>query len=196
MTVKTIGLTGGIGSGKSFISKIFKLLDIPVYNSDENAKLLMTENKGLKDNIIKLLGKKSYSSDGQLNRKFISDSVFNNVEILAKLNGIVHPAVRKDFNKFVSEHKYSAYVINEAALFVENGSHKDFDYLITVVAPVDLRIERVMERDQVSKDEVLLRMSNQSSDEEKKEKSQFLIYNDITENLFSQISNIHRKLVK
>ncbi|WP_235296024.1 dephospho-CoA kinase [Portibacter marinus] len=196
MAPKTIGLTGGIGSGKSFIAEIFKILGIQVYNSDINAKLLMSENKQLKNGIIKLLGKKAYHSDGQLNRELIAEKIFKNKSKLEKINNLVHPAVREDFQNFVKKHKKHQYVINEAALFVENGSHKDFDHLITVVAPEEVRIERVMKRDGVNQEEVVERMQNQSSDESKMKVSDHVIFNDASENLFVQISSIHQALVK
>ena len=171
-------------------------MNIPVYNSDTNAKVLMVENKELKDGIIQLIGKKAYTSDGQLNRPYIAEKIFKNKSLLEKMNALVHPAVRIDFKKFMKKHKKKPYIINEAALFVENGSYKDFDQLITVVAPEEIRIERVLSRDNSSREEVLKRIKNQSSDDKKMKVSDHVIFNDALENLFVQISKIHGNLLK
>jgi dephospho-CoA kinase len=197
MTVKIVGLTGGIGSGKTFISEIFRLMGIPIYNSDIQAKRLMAENLDVINDIKNLLGIDAYDSAGNLDRKYIAEIIFNNPEKLEKLNAIVHPSVRKDFEEYakMQSELNPPYIINEAALFVENGSYKDFDKLICVVAPEALRIKRVMNRDQTDVEGVKERIRAQSTDEAKIAVSDFVIYNDAYDNLFEQIMKIHAELI-
>lgn len=195
MKTLTIGLTGGIGSGKTYVSKILMNMGIPVYNSDDNAKRLMVENKEVIASIISLLGDEAYTKEKDLNKAHISAIIFKNPKKRIGLNKIVHPAVRKDFKRYVKEHKMHPFVINEAALFVENGSYKDFDKLISVIAPMPLRIERIKKRDKSKADAILARMSAQSTDEEKISVSDYVIYNDASDNLLRQISEIHSELI-
>lgn len=194
--MKKIGLTGGIGSGKTFIAGIFQKIGIPVYNSDFHAKRLMTSNKELVKEITQLFGKSAYDKDGALNKNHLSSLIFSDATKLEALNSLVHPAVRKDFEHWAAKQKKCSYVINEAALFVENGSHSSFDALITVLSPMALRIKRVMERDQKSKKEIMARINNQSSDEEKIKVSRFLIYNDNSDMLLQQISKINQSILQ
>ena len=143
-----VGLTGGIGSGKTTVAKMFEDLNIPVYNSDQEAKLLMVNSKQLKVKIKELLGKNAYDKK-VLNRKYIADKVFTNPELLAELNAIVHPAVRKHFIDWVVKQD-SAYVIQETAIIFENSSQSKYDKIILVTAPEEVRIQRVMDRDKIS----------------------------------------------
>jgi len=191
----TIGLTGGIGSGKTFISSIFASMGVPIYDSDANAKRLMLENAEVMVDIKNLLGEKAYDSSGNLNRKFIAEIVFKEQKKLTKLNEIVHPAVRKDFLRYTQENQNKPIIINEAALFVENGSYRDFDYLISVVAPKRLRLQRVIKRDSSNINAVKSRIKAQSTDEEKIAVSHYVIYNDASDNLFRQISGIYAELL-
>lgn len=197
MSVKTVGLTGGIGSGKTFVARIFKIMNIPVYNSDLHAKRLMTEDSDVIRSLKDLLGVQAYDSEGGLDRTYIANVVFKDPVKLGKLNEIVHPAVRRDFKNYVETLSDSLvpYIINEAALFVENGTYKDFDVLASVVAPEALRIKRILSRDDTDITSIQERMQAQSSDQSKIEVSDFVIYNDACDNLFTQITKIHAELL-
>jgi dephospho-CoA kinase len=190
--MKIIGLTGGIGSGKTTVAKLFMELGVPVYNSDLHAKELMENSAEIRKAIIDLLGKDSYA-EGRLNKKYIANKVFSNKELLQKLNAIVHPAVRKDFMEWV-EKKKSPYVIQEAAILFENNSYKNFDKIILVKAPKLVRIDRIRERDQSAKDEVLARMKNQWEDSQKIPLSDFIIENIDLDKTKFQVGEIHHQL--
>lgn len=191
MSSRIIGLTGGIGSGKSFVSSIFSDMGIPIYDSDSNAKRLMNEETSLIKAIKDLFGKNAYNKTG-LNTDLISKEIFNKSDLREKLNSVVHPAVRNDFLKWANQHETAPYVINEAALFVENNTYPDFDFLITVVSPLPLRISRVIERSQLPEKRILQIIESQASDELKILKSNFVIYNDQLNTLFQQVAVIHR----
>lgn len=184
-----IGITGGIGSGKSTVCQIFELLLIPVYSADREAKNLMVRNKNLKREIIKLLGKESYRN-GELNRTFIAFRIFNDKDLLTKMNSIVHPVVKKDFIKW-STQKSAPYVIYEAALMIESGSYKLMDKLIVVTAPSELRIDRVCIRDSVERDKVVERINNQMCQEEMVKYADHVITNDGKLSLIKQVVKLH-----
>nr|WP_298925663.1 dephospho-CoA kinase [uncultured Allomuricauda sp.] len=189
-----VGLTGGIGSGKSTVSGMFKDLGVPVYDSDSEAKRLMTTSAELKKAIIELLGKRAYD-DKTLNRSFIANQIFENPETLQKLNKIVHPAVRTDFLEW-TEIQEAPYVIQETALIFENEAQENYDFVILVTAPEDLRLQRVMERDEASKEEVLNRMRNQMSDDKKVALSNFCIDNINLEITKKRVAELHQRLVR
>lgn len=189
-----IGLTGGIGSGKTTVSGLFEDLGVPVYNSDEEAKRLMQSSEKLKRAIIELLGKKSYKKD-TLNRSYIAQLVFNDKELLAALNALVHPAVKKDFKKWLRK-KNVPYVIQEAAILFENGSYKEYDKLILVKAPKRIRLKRLKARDGSSEEDILARMKNQWSDTRKAKLSDFVIENIDLDKTKSRVRRIHRQLIK
>lgn len=184
-----VGITGGIGAGKTTVSKIFRALGVPVYYSDDRAKALM--HLELKDQIVDLLGKDSYDEKGSLNRPYIASKVFNDKDLLSQLNQIVHPAVRKDYKCF-SECQTAEYSLNEAALLVENDSYKNLDALIVVSAPENARIERVMKRDDASIEQVKARIANQISDEERNDKATYIINNDDQNSLIEQVLKVHQ----
>ena len=163
--MKIIGLTGGIGSGKSTISKEFKCNSIPVYDSDTRAKILMNSSKVLKAKLIEFFGSSAYSN-GFLNKKYISNLIFNDSSALNKINSIVHPEVFDDFINWKSRLN-NDFVIYESALVFESGSYKLNDYNILVISDINKRIERVTKRDNVKKDDVLLKMNNQWPDQKK-----------------------------
>jgi dephospho-CoA kinase len=190
-----IGITGNIGSGKTTVCKIFETLGIPVYYADIEAKRLMIENTHVVEKIKLLFGLKAYLEDGSLDRKYISEVVFNNPQVLSKLNYIVHPAVREDSERWAKAQKGAAYVLKEAALLVESESYKDLDKLIVVTAPIETRIQRVMKRDHVNKEAVLAREKNQMSEDKKIELADYKINNDGTEALIPQIHKIHQELL-
>lgn len=189
-----VGVTGGIGSGKSMVCKIFKTLGISTYDADSQAKKLMLLDDVLKQQIVDGFGKESYLENGDINRDYLAKTVFSNPEKLTHLNGLVHPAVAKDFETWVNEQK-TRYVIKEAALLIESGSYKHLDKLINISAPLELRIERVMKRDAFrTKDEIIRIINNQLSEEARNEKADFVIKNDESELLVNQVLELHKQL--
>ena len=190
-----IGITGNIGSGKTTVCKIFETFGIPIYYADVEAKRLMIENANVKEKIKLLFGLKAYAQDGSLNREYIGGIVFNNPQMLTKLNYIVHPAVRADSARWAKEQKNAPYVLKEAALMVESENYKDVDKLIVVTAPLEIRLERVMQRDEVNKESVLSREKNQMSESEKVALADYTINNDGTQALIPQIHKIHQELI-
>ncbi|HLK30658.1 MAG TPA: dephospho-CoA kinase [Puia sp.] len=187
-----IGLTGGIGSGKSTVAKIFEVLGIPMYYADDAAKRLMNEDDNLKKEIIKNFGEESYIN-GKLNRAYISSIVFNNKDKIELLNSLTHPAVMHDSERWMKE-QTAPYAIREAALIFESGINKHLDYVIGVSSPEELRIERTMKRDHVSREEVQKRMKNQMNEDEKMKLCDFVIYNDEKQLMMPQVLELHRKL--
>jgi len=189
-----IGITGGIGSGKTTVCKVFQLQHIPVFYADTQAKIIMQTDLQLVADIKDAFGKDVYSPGGVLNRSMLAALVFSDEEKLKKLNSLVHPAVFKAFDKWVAQQE-APYVMKEAALLFESGSYKDCDYTILVKAPQRLKIARIMERDKVSESDVLKRMSKQLSDEEKELRSDFIILNDEQQMLIPQVLDLHEKLL-
>jgi dephospho-CoA kinase len=188
-----IGLTGGIGSGKTIVAKMFETLGIPVYYADEAARRLMNEDAALKEKIISSFGKESYV-DGKLNRSYISSVVFADAEKLGLLNSLVHPVTIKDANAWMQQ-QTSAYAIKEAALTFESGSNKELDKIIGVYAPVPLRILRVMQRDHLDRDQVLSRMNRQMNEEEKMRLCDYVITNDEQSMVIPQVLELHKKFL-
>ncbi|SEM12288.1 dephospho-CoA kinase [Aquimarina amphilecti] len=188
-----IGLTGGIGSGKSTVAKMFADLGVPIYIADDEAKKLMHDDLSVKNQIIELLGVESYIEE-ELNRPFIADKVFNNKELLEKLNSIVHPAVADHFVKWKNKQK-SEYVIKEAAILFENGGYQQCDFTILVTAPEETRIKRVLKRDNTTKSQVLARLKNQWKDSKKIPLANFVIINTKLEETWLQVKKIHNKVI-
>jgi len=182
-----VGLTGGIGSGKTTVANFFVELGVPVYNSDKEAKRLMKSSKKVKKAIVELLGEKAYEGK-KLNKTYVSKRIFNNKMELEKLNAIVHPAVRKDFLRWVKRQK-SSYVIQETALIFENSNQDFYDKIILVTAPETERIQRVMKRSGILEKEILARMRNQWLDEKKEQFSDYVIHN-------LELSKTKRKVAK
>lgn len=191
----SVGITGGIGSGKTLVCTIFQILGISIYNSDIEAKKIMETNQQVKKEIIKLLGEESYLNNLYLNRKFIAQKVFNQNELLSKLNNIVHPAVRQDA-KIWSEKipQDSGYYLRESAILFETGIYKQLHFNILVIAPEKLRIQRIKNRDGLSDDDITLRIHNQWGDEQKLQLTDFIINNDGNNFLIPQILKIHHSL--
>jgi len=189
-----IGLTGGIGSGKSTVARIFEVLSIPVYYADEAARRLMNEHQELKNQIRELFGEAAYI-DGQLNRAYIGGTVFSDAGKLARLNAIVHPKTREDAAAWMRK-QHASYAIKEAALIFEAGLETGLDQVIGVTAPVELRIARVMKRDGVSREKVLERMNRQMDEKEKMKRCDFIIENDERTPLLPQVLKIHDTLMK
>lgn len=194
-----VGITGGIGSGKTTVCKLFEQLGVPIYYADDRAKYLMQHEHYLIDLIKQNFGAEVYDNGGVLNRRLLAEKVFNNSEKLALLNSLVHPAVFRDTERFVEQQqiKNLPYAMKEAALLVETGSYKSLNKLIVVTAPLELRIQRVMERDGATQDEVLARMRNQLPEEEKLKLADYIITNDKDEeHLKQQVLNIHEQLLE
>ena len=190
-----IGITGGIGSGKSYVCEIFRHLGVPVFNADFQAKELMNNDCEVKQNLIKTLGINTISNDGSLNKKFIAEAIFNDNSLLQEVNKIVHPATLNAFNNWALTTK-SNYVLLESAILFESKSNEVTDAVITVTAPSLLRIQRVIKRDGLTKQQVLLRMSRQWSEKEKKEKADYIIVNNEKKMLLPQILKIHTLIIE
>ena len=188
-----VGITGGIGVGKTTIAKIFHLLGIALYNADEQAKLLVTKNMELKDSILQLLGTQSYGEDGSYNRAFVAQKVFDQPLILQQLNSLIHPAVANDFETWC-KNQSSTYVLKEAALLVESGSYKALDKLIVVTAPLAIRIARIEQRDQRSVEEIKSIIDRQLTDEKKIAEADFVISNDNHSLVIPQVLAIDAQL--
>ena len=190
-----IGITGGIGAGKSIACKIFSCLGIPVYYADDRAKQLMLEDEALKEAISANFGKESYTSNGQLNRSYLADQVFDNEEKLEKLNALVHPAVGKDYEAWAARQK-SPYILKEAALLFEAGSYQQLDAVIIVSAPKDVRIERTLMRDSHrSRQQVEDIMSKQWSERKKIKLANYQLINDGKQLLLPQVLDLHQQLL-
>lgn len=187
--MKQIGITGGIGSGKTTVAKFFKEFGIPVYIADDEAKKLM-HHAPIKEELIQLFGQEAYDAQDNLNRKYIASQVFNDKPLLEKLNAIVHPRVEEDYKTW-TEKQDSPYVLYEAAILFETGKHQQFDYNILVTAPKQERISRLLQRDNTTKEEIQSRMENQWSDEEKSKLADWIIENvDLLETK-QQVTQLH-----
>lgn len=189
-----VGLTGNIGSGKSTVTRIFETLGVPVYHADEEAKKFLSEKK------IQLAIKEKFGgtvfSGSTIDRKKLASAVFGDQDAIAFLNSLIHPRVREDLKVWFDHHVQYSYVIQEAAILFESGFYREFDKIITVAAPVELAIQRVMQRDGVGKDEIEKRMHHQWALERKIELSQYVIYNDQDHLVIPQVLAIHNELIK
>jgi dephospho-CoA kinase len=189
---KIIGLTGGIGSGKTTVAKYFEQQGIPIYISDLEAKNLMDNPEVIKEIALKFGN--SIISDQGLNREVLSSIVFQDKEKLQELNQIVHPKVKEHFLKWLQENSTQLYVIKESAILFESKSYLDCDYIISVIAPIDIRIERILKRDNTSKEKILLRIENQWTDAQRVEKSDFTIENINWDKTVIKINEILKSL--
>lgn len=188
-----VGLTGGIGSGKTIVAKQFEALGIPVYIADVEAKKLMLRSKIIKRKLMQLFGSEAYVN-GTLNKPLIASIIFKDKMYLKKMNAIVHPKVASHFKKWVLKQN-APYVIKEVAILFENGGNKQCDLVITVTAPKAIRIERVLSRDNTTKDKVEAIMNNQWSDEEKIKNSHFVIDNVVLAETKKQVLHIHQQIL-
>ena len=186
--MKRIGITGGIGAGKSLVAEIIKAMGYPVYNSDERAKELTDSNPKIKEGLIHLFGIEIYQND-TLNKFALAQAIFSDESLREKVNALIHPIVREDFNLWALAQNNSL-VFNESAILFETGSFKNFDAIILVYAPKELRIKRIMKRDNCSENEVLKRMNSQFSDEEKYQLTEFRVLNDEQTPLLVQVEKI------
>lgn len=190
-----IGITGGIGSGKTLVCRIFSVLGIAVYDADREAKALMNTHPDLIDSLKENFGEQVYGPDGKLDRSYLAGEVFGDQEKLDLLNGIVHPIVIQAGVEWMQAQE-GPYSVKEAALLFESGSYQANDYNILVFAPVEERIRRVMTRDGISREQVLARMVKQMPEDEKMKRADFIIYNDGSRALIPQVLELHERFLK
>jgi dephospho-CoA kinase len=190
-----IGLTGGIGSGKTLVGSVFRELGAPVYEADKEARRLMESDQAVLNGVIRLFGEAAYAS-GKLNRTYLAGKVFADDDLLKQLNGIVHPAVRKDFDRWTRQYATRPYVVKEAAILFESGGDAAMDFTVFVKAGEAVRIARVMERDHVTEAEVRKRINKQMDDRRKELLADFVIYNDNDRMILPQIVDLHNKFSK
>lgn len=192
-----IGITGGIGSGKSLVCRIFAQLGVPIYDADSHAKKLMTTDGILISGIKKEFGDLAYHPDGALNRKYLADHVFNNEKKLALLNNLVHPRVGADYEQWVRQHSTHRYVIKEAALLFEAGSAKVLDQIIVVYAPESMRIKRVLSRDaHRTVEQIREIVGKQMPEDEKLKRADHIIVNDETQMIIPQVLKLHQQFLE
>ena len=189
-----VGITGGIGSGKSIVSEIFVRLGISIYNADTRAKWLMNTNDNLKQQFVARWGNQ-LNKNNQLDRSYLAGIIFDNKEAINFVNSLVHPAVRTDFQNWCQSHSEESYVMEEAALLFESHANEEMDIMITVYSDENIRINRVIKRDKLTKEQVISRMNNQLSDEEKVKRSEYIIYNNETKSILEQALNLHKILI-
>ena len=188
-----IGLTGGIGCGKTTVARVFETLGIPVYYADAAAKRLMNEDPAIRSSLIENFGKASYTDSGTLNRSYLASLVFEDPEKREFLNQLIHPATIADANQWLAKQQ-APYALREAALLFESGAAEGLDYVIGVSAPLSVRIRRVMKRDELSEDDVKKRMATQLQDTIKLKLCDFVIINDERVGLLPQVLALHEKL--
>jgi len=194
--VVKVGVTGGIGSGKSVVTKLFALLGVPVYDADSKARFLMENNEALRTSLMVLFGVNVYSNH-HLNRKFLASQVFENAPKLAQLNDLVHPAVATDFEQWLTLHQQAPMVVKEAAIMFESDAYKTLDKIITVFAPEEIRLQRVLMRDpQRTEKEVRAIMSNQFPEEKKLKLADYVIFNDDKHLVIPQVLQLYQTLTK
>ncbi len=191
----TVGITGGIGSGKTLVCKVFSSFGVPVYHSDLRARQLTENDPIILRAISEIFGSGVFNSDN-LDRNALADIVFRDRAALEKLNAIIHPAVKKDVETWMDQQSGADYLIQEAAILFESGAYRNMDAVIAVSAPLEIRIGRVMERDLISRSQVLERINSQLGQEEIDEKADIVILNDGKKMLIPQIAEIHNKMLK
>lgn len=192
--MKIVGLTGGIGSGKTTVAKEFSKLGVPIYIADDEAKKLMNNSKTIQRELVALFGEEAYK-DQELNRPYLAKLIFNNEALLQKMNDIVHPKVADHFKNWLKKQD-APYIIKEVAILFENGSYKQCDYVITVTAAIETRKERLLKRDVTTVAKIEAIMNNQWPDQKKIERSQFVIYNDILEDTIVQVQKTHNSILE
>lgn len=188
-----VGLTGGIGSGKSTVAAIFEEMGIPVFYADDEAKQLYHE-PDVRSEVITLLGEDAYDQE-HLNKTYVANRVFKDEALLNKLNAIIHPRVGEQWEQWCVNHSHAPYIIKEAAIMIEAGAHKDLDRIVVVEAPEEVRIERVMKRDGTDREEVEQRVQNQWSQEQRREYASDIINNDGTASLIHQVRDLHNRFL-
>lgn len=190
-----IGITGGIGTGKTTVCRIFESFGTPIFDADRAAKQIMNTDPDLISRIKQAFGDQAYLSGGELDRKYLAGKVFNDQRALDQLNALVHPAAIKAFIDWAAE-QTAPYIVKEAAILFESGSHRDCDYTILVTAGESVRIARVMKRDGIDEESVRYRMSKQMPEEEKEQLADFIIQNNGTQALLPQVLKLHQHFLK
>jgi len=189
-----VGITGGMGAGKSLVCRIFSVLDIPIYDADSQAKYLMQNDPRLKQELVDLLGANTYDPDGKLDRGFVASRIFSDEFLLQSLNALVHPAVHRDASRWHQEQSNVPYTLKEAALTFESGSYLQLDFVINVECPEDIRIARIKERDHLSDEEIQARLKRQWTEKQRRDLADFTIVNDGKCLLIPQVMQIHAEL--
>ena len=192
--MRVVGLTGGIGSGKTTVAKQFEKLGVPIYLADEEAKKIMNKSEVIKRKLKTLFGDEAYVKE-KLNRPFLAQKIFNNKAYLQQMNSIVHPKVNAHFSKWLAK-QTAPYIIKEVAILFESGSYKDCDFIITVTATIENRIERLIKRDDTTISKIQAIMNNQWPDEKKIKLSHFVIDNYNIEDTIKQVQGVHNQLLK
>ncbi|NQY67982.1 MAG: dephospho-CoA kinase [Flavobacteriales bacterium] len=194
MTLK-VGITGGIGSGKSFVCEVFENMGVPIFYADNEAKKINENHPDAITGLKRICGEEIFE-DGVLNKKKLGNIIFSDANILAEVNGLIHPLVKREFLNWAETHSDKSYVIEEAAILFESGASELMDIVITVTSPLELKIERVIARDSISRELVEERIKNQIEDEERISRSDFVINNDDSEMLLPQIVKIHEEIIR
>lgn len=190
-----IGITGGIGSGKTLVCNVFKHLGVPVFNSDVEAKLLLINNTRIRKEIVQNFGRKIYGKDGNLQTAILSDIIFKDTHALRRLNDIVHPAVNRRFSEWQKVFMDKAYVIQEAAILFESGAYRFLDKIVTIFADEKVRMERIMQRDHFSVQKIKEIMQNQVDEKLKLDRADYIIYNNPEDCLLPQIFSLHQNFL-
>lgn len=191
-----IGVTGGIGSGKSMVCRLFECLDIPVYYADSRAKWLTNNDPEIREKVVALLGPEAYDSEGKYNTRFVASSVFKNELLLKELNAIIHPVVLRDTKAWVIQNVGAPYVVKEAAIMAKAGQANAVDVVVVVEAPVGLRVQRILQRDQRPEQEIRAIIERQVSDESRREIADYVVNNDDASELIPQVLHLHDLFLK
>lgn len=187
--MKIIGITGNMGSGKSIVSRLFESMGIPVYIADIESKKLTESSSVIKEKLIEKFGKNLYQ-ENNLDKKQLADLIFNNKQNLEYVNSVIHPEVHKDFNEWTSRHRAYDLLAIESAILFESGFKRSVDFSVNISSPLEIRIQRVMKRDRITREAVILRLNNQLSDEEKNKLADFVIINDDKKAVIPQTENL------
>jgi dephospho-CoA kinase len=191
-----IGVTGGIGSGKSMVCRLFECLDIPVYYADSRAKWLTNNDREIREKVVALLGSEAYDSEGMYNTRFVASRVFKNEPLLKELNAIIHPVVLRDTQNWVAQNTGMPYVVKEAAIMAKAGQANAVDVVVVVEAPVALRIQRILQRDKRPEQEIRAIIERQVSDESRREIADYIVNNDDASELIPQVLHLHELFLK
>jgi dephospho-CoA kinase len=192
--MKRIGITGGIGCGKSIVCKVFEIMGVPVFYADDEAKKLYYTDE-VKKELIEKYGDEIYLSAQQLNKEKLAAIIFNNPDELKFVNSLIHPLVAKVYAQWCDKHKHIAYTLKEAAILFESGAYKEMDKVIVVSAPKEIRIKRIMKRDNINSHQIEERMKNQWTEAERIAKADFVIVNDDKQFVIPQITGVHNKMI-
>ncbi len=185
-----MGITGGIGSGKSIVSRLLRIMGIPVYLTDDEAKRLTSENENIRHQLIQLVGAQVYDAQNRLNRRALADYLFANEQHAQQINAIIHPCVKQDFQNWCANHRQHPIVAVESAILLEAGFENVTDHIVMVYAPTELRLKRAMHRDHANEGQIRKRMEQQMSDEEKCHRAHSIIYNDENSPLIPQVRKL------